>query len=159
MKQKRLVSVIGALVLIISAVALISGCQQANGNQNNTSSDWRPVSNKSDLVGTWKASVSGSGVVEKKIFYVASDFSGYFKIDADYSMADASFLASVGDVISGLEGIGFIVAHDPVNKTISAIQNFTSTDLQEMVSLIKLNSSKTKIKFTAGENSVEYTKQ
>ena len=90
---------------------------------------------------------------------MASDFSGYFKIDADYSMADASFLASVGDVISGLEGIGFIVAHDPANKTISAIQNFTSTDLQEMVSLIKLNSSKTKIKFTAGENSVEYTKQ
>jgi len=86
MKQKRLVSVIGALVLIISAVALISGCQQANGNQNNTSSDWRPVSNKSDLVGTWKASVSGSGVVEKKIFYVASDFSGYFKIDVDYAV-------------------------------------------------------------------------
>ena len=35
MKQKRLVSVIGALVVIISAVALISGCQQANGGKSN----------------------------------------------------------------------------------------------------------------------------
>ncbi|WP_444819482.1 hypothetical protein E4N82_06480 [Treponema denticola] len=31
MKQKRSVSMIGALVLIISAVALITGCPQPNG--------------------------------------------------------------------------------------------------------------------------------
>ena len=36
MKQKRLVSVIGALVLIISATAFIAGCSQPNSNKGNT---------------------------------------------------------------------------------------------------------------------------
>ena len=159
MKQKRLVSMIGALVLIISAVALISGCQQANGNQNNTSSDWKPVSNKSDLVGTWKADFSMSGVVGTKTLFVASDFSGYLQHEEDYSSADASYAASVAGAVSELEDIGFIVTHDPANKTISARLNFTPEVLEGMLSFIKLNSSKTKMKFTAGENSVEYTKQ
>ncbi|QEJ94291.1 hypothetical protein [Treponema phagedenis] len=34
MKQKRLVSMIGALVLIISAVVLITGCPQPNGSKD-----------------------------------------------------------------------------------------------------------------------------
>ena len=34
MKQKRIVSMIGALVVILSAVALITGCPQANGNKD-----------------------------------------------------------------------------------------------------------------------------
>ena len=34
MKHKRFVSVIGVLVLIISAVALVTGCQQANNNKD-----------------------------------------------------------------------------------------------------------------------------
>ena len=37
MKQKRLVSVIGALVLIISAAAFITGCSQPNSNKRNNS--------------------------------------------------------------------------------------------------------------------------
>ena len=159
MKQKRLVSVIGALVLIISAVALISGCQQANGNQNNTSSDWRPVLNKSDLVGTWKADFSMSGVVGKKTLYVASNFSGYLQHEEDYSGADASYAASVAGAVSDLEALGFDVDHDPANKTINARLNFTPEDLEGMLSFMKLNSSKTKIKFTVGGNSIEYTKQ
>ncbi|MGI5067084.1 hypothetical protein [Treponema putidum] len=159
MKQKRLVSVIGALVLITSAVALISGCQQANGNQNNTISDWKPVSNKSDLVGTWKADFSMSGVVGSKMLFVASDFSGYLQHEEDYSSADASYAASVAGAVSELEDIGFDVEHDSANKTISARLNFTPEVLEGMLSFIKLNSSKTKMKFTAGENSVEYTKQ
>ena len=159
MKQKRLVSVIGALVLIISAVALISGCQQANGNQNNTSSDWKPVSNKSDLVGTWKADFSMSGVVGTKTLYFASDFSGYLQHEEDYSSADASYAASVDDAVSALQDIGYTVHHDPVNKTINARLNFTHEILEGMLSFIKLNSSKTKMKFGMGENSMEYTKQ
>ncbi|MGP1577157.1 MAG: hypothetical protein ACTTH7_06695 [Treponema sp.] len=35
MKQKRLVSLIGALVVIISAVVLITGCTQPNSNKGN----------------------------------------------------------------------------------------------------------------------------
>ena len=34
MKQRKVVSMIGALVLIISAVVLITGCQQANNNKD-----------------------------------------------------------------------------------------------------------------------------
>ena len=34
MKHKRFVSVSGVLVLIISAVALVTGCQQANNNKD-----------------------------------------------------------------------------------------------------------------------------
>ena len=36
MKQKRRVSMIGVLVLIISALVLITGCSQPNGNKGNT---------------------------------------------------------------------------------------------------------------------------
>ncbi len=36
MKQRKLVSMIGALVLIISAVVLITGCSQPNSNKGNT---------------------------------------------------------------------------------------------------------------------------
>lgn len=36
MKQKRLVSVIGALTLIISVVVLATGCPQANNNKDNS---------------------------------------------------------------------------------------------------------------------------
>ena len=34
MKQRKVVSMIGALILIIGAVALITGCPQANGNKD-----------------------------------------------------------------------------------------------------------------------------
>ena len=36
MKQRKVVSMIGALVLIISAVVLITGCYQPNSNKGNT---------------------------------------------------------------------------------------------------------------------------
>ena len=36
MKQRKVVSMIGALVLIISAVVLITGCSQPNSNKGNT---------------------------------------------------------------------------------------------------------------------------
>jgi len=36
MKQKKIVSLIGALILIISAVMLITGCSQPNSNKENT---------------------------------------------------------------------------------------------------------------------------
>ena len=36
MKQRKVVSLIGALVLLISAVVLITGCSQPNSNKGNT---------------------------------------------------------------------------------------------------------------------------
>ena len=43
MKQKRLVSMIGALVLIISAVVLITGCPQSSGKVGGNSSTLKVV--------------------------------------------------------------------------------------------------------------------
>ena len=67
--------------------------------------------------------------------------------------------ASVDDAVSDLEALGFDVDHDSANKTINARLNFTPEVLEGMLSFMKLNSSKTKIKFGMGENSMEYTKQ
>ena len=36
MKQRKVVSMIGALVVILGAVAFITGCSQANSNKGNT---------------------------------------------------------------------------------------------------------------------------
>ena len=36
MKQRKIVSMLGALIVIMSAVVFISGCSQANSNKNNS---------------------------------------------------------------------------------------------------------------------------
>ena len=36
MKQRKIVSMLGALIVIMSAVVFISGCSQANSNENNS---------------------------------------------------------------------------------------------------------------------------
>ena len=45
MKQRKVVSMIGALVLIISAVVLITGCSQPNSNKGNTGNNSGNISN------------------------------------------------------------------------------------------------------------------
>ena len=159
MKHKKIVSIIGALFLIISAIALITGCTQGNSNKNNANSDWMPVSNKNDLVGTWATKLSNSGLVWEEIFSVASDFNGHIEINIDYSTASSQVSASINELKSVLLDGGFSVDHNATNKKIKATPNFTSTDLQEMIPFIKLNSSKTKIKFTKNGEHIEYTKR
>jgi len=51
MKQKRLVSVIGVLVLIISATAFITGCSQPNSNKGNTGNNSGNTGNNSGNTG------------------------------------------------------------------------------------------------------------
>ena len=48
MKQKRLVSMIGVLAVIVSAVVLITGCSQPNSNKINSSDN----GNSNNLNGT-----------------------------------------------------------------------------------------------------------
>ena len=45
MKQRKVVSMIGALVVIISAVVLITGCSQPNSNKGNTGNNSGNISN------------------------------------------------------------------------------------------------------------------
>ena len=62
MKQKRLVSMIGALVVIISAVVLITGCPQANNAKDDTGFEVKPTG-KADpaLKGTrWESTANVS---------------------------------------------------------------------------------------------------
>ena len=63
MKQIKKVSLIGALVLIISAVALLSSCQQPNSNQGNTGNNtdggnFSPFTGSNDN-SLWKRSSHG----------------------------------------------------------------------------------------------------
>ena len=51
MKQKKIVSMIGALVLIISAVVLITGCSQPNSNKGNTGNNSGNISNNGGNTG------------------------------------------------------------------------------------------------------------
>ena len=51
MKQRKVVSMIGALVLIISAVVLITGCSQPNSNKGNTGNNSGNISNNTGNTG------------------------------------------------------------------------------------------------------------
>ena len=87
MKQRKVVSMIGALVLIISAVVLITGCSQPNSNKGNTGNNSGNTGNtdilKKDIIEFETASVkcqktnsflytdvtSGSQIQEKDELY------------------------------------------------------------------------------------------
>ena len=62
MKQKRLVSVIGALVLIISAVVLITGCPQSSGKIGGNSSTLKLLFDESKIECKRSGIVIKSGV-------------------------------------------------------------------------------------------------
>ena len=51
MKQRKVVAMIGALVLIISAVVLITGCSQPNSNKENTGNNSGNISNNGGNTG------------------------------------------------------------------------------------------------------------
>ena len=63
MKQKKIVSLIGALVLIISAVALITGCSQPNNNKGNTGNNSGHTGNNGGNSG----STGNTDIVKKDI--------------------------------------------------------------------------------------------
>ena len=70
MKQKRFVSVIGALVLIISAVVLITGCSQPNSNKENTGNNGGTL----EVQPTGKADPALKGTSWESTAYVAIEF-------------------------------------------------------------------------------------
>ena len=52
MKQRKVVSLIGALVLLISAVVLITGCSQPNSNKGNTGNNSGSAGNNGENTGS-----------------------------------------------------------------------------------------------------------
>ena len=63
MKQRKVVSMIGALVLIISAVVLITGCSQPNSNKGNTGNNIGNIGNNGGNSGT----TGNTDIVKKDI--------------------------------------------------------------------------------------------
>ena len=61
MKQIKKVSLIGALVLIMSAVVLITGCSQANSNKGNTGNNSGNISNNGGNTGNNGGTTSNNG--------------------------------------------------------------------------------------------------
>ena len=62
MKQKKIVSLIGALILIISAVVLITGCSQPNSNKENTGNNSGNTGNNSGNTGN--TDIVKKGIIE-----------------------------------------------------------------------------------------------
>ena len=61
MKQRKVVSLIGALVLIISAVVLITGCSQPNSNKGNTGNNSGNISNNGGNTGNNGGNTGNNG--------------------------------------------------------------------------------------------------
>ena len=74
MKQRKVVSMIGALVLIISAVVLITGCSQPNSNKGNTGNNSGNISNNGGNTGNNGGNTGSTDILKKDIveFDVAS---------------------------------------------------------------------------------------
>ena len=61
MKQRKVVSMIGALVLIISAVVLITGCSQPNSNKGNTGNNSGNISDNGGNTGNNGGNTGNNG--------------------------------------------------------------------------------------------------
>ena len=61
MKQRKVVSMIGSLVLIISAVVLITGCSQPNSNKGNTGNNSGNISNNGGNTGNNGGNTGNNG--------------------------------------------------------------------------------------------------
>lgn len=158
MKFRRLVS----LCLLFFIILCVSCSNSSNsGNDSGAEPEWSSVSNKSDLIGTWKADFYNSGIHDINTIYLGSNFSGFLKAEGDYSQAAANVKNSIPAVIAYYRSRGFTCTHDISLEKYSVIMNFTSEDLDNLISQgnIKIHSSKNKIQFTDDGKTAEYVKQ
>ncbi|MBR5964505.1 MAG: hypothetical protein IK015_00070 [Treponema sp.] len=161
--MKKMLVILAAVL----AVALVS-CESPSDSISSTvrtwdsdsSSGWHSVTNKADLVGTWKATGTNNGVtcVYKLIF--SSDYSAQFKMEFDYSDWSAAQLVLLkATATSAMENKGFTVTDETTQKKLVGSQNLTTAQVNNAVSNggLRLNASKTKLKFTGIDN--EFTRQ
>ena len=95
MKQRKIVSMIGALILIIGAVVLITGCPQPNSNKGNTSNNNGNTGNNSGNTGN-NGGNNGGGISQ------GLD-GGVFKPDNQGSGASTYYMYFSGGVIYEVE--------------------------------------------------------
>ncbi len=161
--MKKVLVVLAAVL----AMALVS-CKSPSDSLSSTaeswgsgsSSEWHAVTNKADLVGTWKSTGTNNGVgyVYKLIF--SSDYSAQFKMEVDYSGFSASEFALLKPAVTTvMESQGFTVTDETSQKKLVGSKNLTSNEVNTAVSNgnLKINASKNKMKFTGIDN--EFTKQ
>ena len=106
MKQKRLVSIIGALVVIISAIVLTTGCPQANDGKSQTTAEgidtYEGVSS-GEVSGLWTIKVDKVGIITGEFKQNGKHFpiSGNIKNDGTFT-ASTNIRAATGVItISG----------------------------------------------------------
>ena len=92
MKQRKVVSLIGALVLIISAVAFITGCPQANSNKGNIGGE----NSQKTLDGLVASEGSGYYYFSNHQVFWAWNDSGIFKKKIVGSYTGNTFYESTG---------------------------------------------------------------
>ena len=152
------------LIIVYTVLLTISfiSCSNPSSSSNETSKpEWTDVSDKSDLIGTWKAEFHSDGVHDTNTIYVGSNYAGYLKMEQDYSEATPDYQNKIPIVVNYLRSNGYSCTNDSVNKKLTAILNFSSSDLDLLITEtnMKINSSKTKIKMTSDGKTAEYSKQ
>ena len=152
------------LIIVYTVLLTISfiSCSNPNSSSIETSTpEWTDVSDKSDLIGSWKAEFHSDGIHDTNTIYVGSNYAGFLKMELDYSEATPDYQNSIPTVVNYLQSNGYSCTNDSVNKKLTAIFNFFSSNLDLFItkSNMKINSSKTKIKMTSDGKTAEYSKQ
>ena len=133
MKQRKVVSVIGALVLIISAVALITGCPQANNNTGNTNTSG---SSNVNLVGTvWYGGGYGYLYFSDSKVYMCYHNNGTVTIDSSGTYTKDKMIMDSGETIL-IKSITESVLKIPAPNEIDTITYTRETDVS-LINTIK----------------------
>ena len=120
MKQKRIVSMIGALVLIIGAVVLISGCQQANDGKKNNELGKTELAveyiglyegiSSGEVLGLWTIKADETGLItgefkqNEKHFPISGNVKNDGKFTASANIRAASSVITISGTIDKKSG-------------------------------------------------------
>ena len=89
MKQRKVVSMIGALVVIISAVVLITGCSQPNSNKGNTGNNSGNISNNGGNTGN-TGDNDNSNNLNDSAWFESGYHIGYYFLDGKVYAVDSN---------------------------------------------------------------------
>ncbi len=116
---------------------------------------------KGDLIGIWVAEFYSNGAHDTNTIFVGSNYSGYLQMEEDYSGTSQEYQNQIPTIVTYLENSGYSCTNNSSEKQLTAILNFSSSDLDLFISetQMKINSSKNRIKVTSSGNTAEYVKQ
>lgn len=150
-----------SFLLLFTIEILLSLFVSCSNPNNSTPPEWSDVTEKSDLIGTWKAEFYASGAHDTNTLYIGSNYAGFLKTEEDYSDATEEYQNQIPTVVNYLESNGYTYTNNSTEKKLTVIINLSATDLDDFIreSKMQINSSKTKIKMTSNGNTAEYVKQ